>query len=121
MGTWRKEFIPDSGNICGEGRSVQNNNTVRVLARIRSRPEKIDELRSVLLQLVEETRKENGCVNYQLFQNKADPSDFTVVEEWANDVAIDGHMVSTHVRNAFAKAVPLLATPPEINRYRVIG
>jgi quinol monooxygenase YgiN len=100
---------------------VQNNNTVRVLARITARSEKIDELRSILLQLVEETRKENGCVSYQRFQNKADPSDFTVVEDWANDLAIDSHMRSAHVQNAFTKAVPLLATAPEIKRYRVIG
>jgi quinol monooxygenase YgiN len=70
---------------------------------------------------VEETRKENDCVSYQLFQNKADPSDFTVVEKWADDMAIDSHMRSAHVQNAFAKAVPLLATTPEIKRYRAIG
>ncbi|WP_219907486.1 antibiotic biosynthesis monooxygenase [Nitrosospira sp. Nsp2] len=34
-----------------------------------------------MLRHVEETRKERGCVSYQLFQNEADPSDFTVVEE----------------------------------------
>jgi quinol monooxygenase YgiN len=73
-----------------------------------------------LLRLVEETRKD-GCVSYQLFQNKADPSDFTVVEEWANGLAIDSHMESAHVQNAFAKALPLVATAPKINRYRVIG
>jgi quinol monooxygenase YgiN len=61
---------------------MEHNNSVRVLARITARSEKIDELRSVLLRLVEKTRKENGCVGDQLFRNKAGPSDCTVVEEW---------------------------------------
>jgi hypothetical protein len=38
---------------------MQNHNQVRMLARITARSEKIDELRCVLLQLREETRKEN--------------------------------------------------------------
>jgi quinol monooxygenase YgiN len=73
-----------------------------------------------LLHLVKETRKESDCVSYQLFQNGADPSDFTVVEEGAkNDLAIDSHMVCAHVQNAFGKALPLVATTPEIKRYCV--
>jgi quinol monooxygenase YgiN len=90
---------------------MQNNNHGRVLARITDRPEKIGELRSVLPQLREETRKENDWVSDQLFQNKANPSDFTVAEEWANDLAIDSHMATT---KAFAKATPLLATTPKL-------
>ena len=42
------------------------NKTVKVLARITARPDKIEELRSLLLDLVKETRKEKGCISYQL-------------------------------------------------------
>ena len=96
------------------------NKTVRVLARITARPDKIEELTSILRCLVRETRKENGCISYQLLQNKADPGDFTFVEEWESDSAIDTHFITAHVQDAFSKAASLLAKEPDIRRYDVI-
>jgi quinol monooxygenase YgiN len=56
------------------------------------RPGKIEELRLHPLDLAKETRRENGCIHYQLFQNESDPGDFTFVEGWANDFAINGSL-----------------------------
>lgn len=97
------------------------NDTVRVLARITARPDKIEEVKSLLLGLVGETRKENGCINYQLLQNNANPCDFTFVEEWASDSDIDSHFTTVHVQNAFSKAASFLAKEPDIQRFSVIG
>lgn len=85
---------------------MQNHNHIRMLARITARSEKIDELRCVLLQLHEETRKENDCVRDQLFQNKANPSGLPLLKV-AKRSAIDSHMATT---KASAKATPLVAT-----------
>ena len=100
---------------------MEKQQTVRVLARITAQPHRVDELTHVLQRLVEETRKEKSCLSYQLYQNLDDPADFTVVEEWASDAAIDSHLATTHVQEAFAKAASLLAATPETKRYRVIG
>lgn len=97
------------------------NEIVRVVARITVQPDKIDEVKSILLDLVVPTRQEKGCISYQLLQNKADPGDFTVVEEWTSDSAIDAHLITPHVQDAFSKASSLLATDPDIRRYLVIG
>lgn len=96
------------------------NNTVRALARITARPDKIEEVKSLLLDLVGETRKESGCISYQLLQNKANPADFTFVEEWASDSDIDIHFTTAHIQDAFSKAASLLAKEPDIGRYSVI-
>ncbi len=96
------------------------NKTVSVLAKITARPDKIDELISLLLHLVEETRKENGCISYQFLQSRSDPGDFVCVEEWASDCAIDSHLASAHVQDALLKAVPLLAKEPDIKRYGAV-
>ncbi len=96
------------------------NKTVKVLARVTARPDKIEEVKSLLLGLVGETREENGCISYQLLQNKADPGDFTFVEDWANDSAIDAHFTTAHVQDAFSKAASLLAKEPDIRRYLVV-
>lgn len=80
-------------------------------------PDKIDETRSLLAGLVEPTRKEPGCASYELLQNRADPTDFTFVEEWESEAAINAHFSTDHVRAALAKVTALLAAPPDIRQY----
>jgi len=94
--------------------------TVRVVARITARPEKVEELKILLGGLIETTRREKGCVSYQLLQNKADPTDFTFVEEWESDAAIDSHFGTPHVHEALSKIPTLVAKEPDIRRYAII-
>jgi quinol monooxygenase YgiN len=91
--------------------------TVRVVARITAQIDRVDELKSILLNLVGPTRKERGCISYQLLQNKADPADFTFVEEWESEAAIAAHLSTSHVQDAFSKAASLLAAAPDIRSY----
>jgi len=96
------------------------NKTVRVVARITARPEKAGELKALLSGLIDPTRREKGCISSQLLQNRADPADFTFIEEWENDAAIDAHFDTPHVKEALAKAPSLLAREPDIRRYSLI-
>ncbi|MGZ4955909.1 MAG: putative quinol monooxygenase [Methylobacter sp.] len=96
------------------------NKTVRVIARVTSLPDKVEELKGLLLSLVEPTRREQGCVSYHLFQDKTEPAEFVFIEEWANDSAIDAHMTTSHVQEAFSKAQSLSAKAPDISKYVVI-
>jgi quinol monooxygenase YgiN len=93
---------------------------VRVIARITTQLDKVEELKSVLLGLVEPTRAEKGCVSYQLVQDKTDLAEFVFIEEWTSDSAIDVHMTSSHVQNAFSKAQSLLVKAPDIRKYWVL-
>ena len=95
--------------------------TLRVVARIIARPGKVKELRAVLHGLVEPTRKEPGCVTYELLQNKAEPTDFTFVEEWSSEADLDAHLQSPHLRNARLRLPDLAAADPDIRRYTVVG
>ena len=95
--------------------------TVRVVARITAQPGKVEELKSILLDVVGPTRQDLGCISYQLLQNREDPGDFTFVEEWESDTAIDAHLVTAHVQDALSKAQPLLSVAPDIRRYVIIA
>lgn len=90
---------------------------MRVLARVVALPEKIGEVESILRILVRETRREAGCVQYELLQNRDNPAEFVFIEEWANDSAIDAHFATAHMQAAFSKAAHLLASAPDIRRY----
>ncbi|QLE55784.1 putative quinol monooxygenase [Nostoc sp. TCL26-01] len=95
--------------------------TVRVVARVVALPDKVGELKAVLLELIEPTRKEAGAIKYELLQNQSDPTDFTFVEEWASAEALDAHLDSPHLQAVGAKLVGLVANEPDIRRYEVLA
>ena len=94
--------------------------SLRVVARITARPDTVNQVRDILLGLVAPTRAEDGCVVYELLQNRADPTDFTFVEEWAGDAAFERHHTTAHIRTAFPKLEALIAGPPDIRTYSLV-
>ena len=97
------------------------NKSLRVVARIIAKPSKVEDVRAILLGLVAPTRAEDGCVVYELLQNRADPTDFTFVEEWASDTAFERHHTTDHIRAAFPKLEALVAAAPDIRTYSLIA
>jgi quinol monooxygenase YgiN len=55
--------------------------------------------------LVEATRKEPGCIFYNLYQSPQDPKSFIFYEEYKDDAAFASHGSSEHFK-AFAGAIP---------------
>ena len=97
------------------------NKTIRVVARLIALPGKVEALKAVLLELIEPTRQEAGCIKYELLQNDSDPTDFTFVEEWASHEALDTHLVSDHLKTAAAKLEGLVAAQADIRRYNLLA
>ena len=95
--------------------------SLRVVARAVARPDKIDELRSTLLALIEPTRQEPGCIRYEMLQNNSDPTDFTFVEEWESDAALNAHLETDHFKEVAAKLPDLIVGQPDIRRYSVVA
>ncbi len=93
--------------------------TLRVVARVQARPNKVNELLSVLSSLVEPTRKEPGCLSYELLQNNEDPADFTLIEEWQSNTALESHFGTKHFKDALVKFPNLVAAEPDIRRYHL--
>ena len=96
-------------------------NSLRVVARIKARPDKVGQVRALLSGLVEPTRRESGCVSYELLQNRADPTDFTFVEEWRSDADLEAHFATDHIQTALPKLEGLAAEEPDIRTYAVVG
>ena len=94
--------------------------TLRVVAHLTAKPDKIEETREALLKLIEKTRAEDGCVTYELMQNNTDPTDFTFVEEWSDDAALDAHLQTDHIKLIVSRAGELRAAPPDVRRYTLV-
>jgi quinol monooxygenase YgiN len=64
---------------------------IHVVALIVPKPGKRNEVRNVLLELREATRREEGCIQYDLLEETNNPTDFTFVERWESREALDAH------------------------------
>jgi quinol monooxygenase YgiN len=94
---------------------------LRVVARIKAKSEKVGEVRELLRGLVELTRKESGCVSYELLQNKEDPTDFTFIEEWESEAAFESHAASDHIKAIGPKLQPVVVSAPDIRTYLAVN
>ncbi|MBD1923093.1 antibiotic biosynthesis monooxygenase [Microcoleus sp. FACHB-831] len=94
--------------------------TVRVVARVVALPDKVEQVKSILLHIIEPTRQEQGCISYELLQNQQEPRDFTFVEEWENDALLQVHLASAHIHEAGKKLNGLVVGEPDIRIYRLI-
>lgn len=88
-----------------------------VVAQLKARPGKEDELRRALLTLIEPTRAEDGCVQYDLHVHATDAGRFVFYENWTSREHLDRHLASPHLSAAVAAAGDWLAEPPSIETY----
>ena len=95
-------------------------NPLRVVARIKAKPGKVGEVRALLAGLVEPTRKESGCVTYELLQNSEDPTDFTFIEEWESDADFARHAASDHIKAIGPKLQSVVVDAPDIRTYQPV-
>jgi quinol monooxygenase YgiN len=95
--------------------------TLRVVARVIARPEKVEQVKSILTKLVEATRQEEGCITYELLQNHQDVTDFTFVEEWESQALLEAHLASAHIAQAKSQLEGAIAAEPDIRLYRLLA
>ncbi len=95
--------------------------TLRVVARLAAFPDKVAELKFLLLSIIEPTRQEQGYIKYELLQNQADPTDFTFVEEWESAALLEQHLASNHIQAAVQQLEGLAVGPPDIRRYELLA
>ena len=91
--------------------------TIRVVAKNYVKPEKIQEFIVLCKRLVEESVKEEGCIDYGLYQELDNPEILTMLEEWRDKSNLDKHLNSNHFRKIFPLLSEYLEKETEINMY----
>jgi quinol monooxygenase YgiN len=96
------------------------NTSLKVIARAAAKADSVKQVRALLIEGVEPTRREPGCLSCQLLQNRADPTDFTIIEEWTSAAAEQSHFATPHISDALRQLPELLAAEPDVRRYTVL-
>ncbi|MGL5015652.1 MAG: putative quinol monooxygenase [Bacteroidales bacterium] len=69
---------------------------IRVVVKILAHKEKLVELMSLLSRLESESRKEQGCVSYTLYQRPGEQERVFIFEEWASKEHLERHEATAH-------------------------
>lgn len=83
---------------------------ILVAGSLKYAPGAIQALRDEMQKFVEATRREDGCINYDLAIDTSDPTRLILFERWRDQKALDGHFNSPHMaawRKAIAAAGPV--------------
>lgn len=73
-----------------------------IVANIHAKSDKIDLVKAELLKLIEITRAEAGCINYDLHQDNANPAHFMFYENWETRDLWQAHMGAQHLADYLA-------------------
>jgi len=95
-------------------------NCIHVVALIAPKPGKRNEVKNILLELVAATRREEGCIQYDLLEETSNATDYTFVERWATQAALDAHFKMPHFAVAAEKLDGLLIAPPDIAQLKAV-
>ncbi len=68
-----------------------------IVANIIAKADKIELVKAELLKLIEITRAEEGCINYDLHQDNENPAHFMFYENWQSRELWQTHMGNTHL------------------------
>ena len=73
---------------------------ITVFAFMKAKPGREAELRAEMLKVVEHTRKEKGCLQYDLHVHSTDVTRFAYYETWDSEASLACHAQADHM-NAF--------------------
>ena len=94
---------------------------VTVVAEITAKPGCEEELKNVLLSVVEPVRKEEGCIQYDLHVSNNEPGKFVFIENWESPEALAKHGQAEHMKALGAKAMTLVGGASKISTYTRIA
>lgn len=94
--------------------------SIYLTAILKSKTDKIQELKSVLNNMVLNTRKEEACEKYDLQQGLDDESIFIFHEIWKSKEGLDAHNQQPYIREFVEKAPELLEKPAEIYHAKLV-
>jgi quinol monooxygenase YgiN len=98
-----------------------NAKAITVVATFQARLGKETELKKALISLVVPTRKEAGCINYDLHVSPEDAGKFLFHENWTSKAHLDAHLQSPHIQVLLPRLNELAVGFPDIKIWEKIA
>ena len=75
-----------------------------IVAHITVQPDKVEFIKAELEKLIDTTRAEDGCLQYDLHQDNGNPAHFMFYENWKSRDLWQAHMNNQHLKDFLAVA-----------------
>jgi quinol monooxygenase YgiN len=97
-------------------------NSVSVVAHVDVPPPRREDAEALLKAVAEESRKDEGTVRYDVFQESSPRTNhFTIFATWRDAKAFESHEVKPHVRRFREALGPMLGAPYDDRLYKPIN
>jgi len=88
-------------------------NSLFVFARISPKEEHFEDAKNAILNILQQTREEPGCRQFELHENNIEKSLF-LYEEWESELALEEHYQKPYTSEVFEKYKEWLASPVDV-------
>jgi len=92
-------------------------NLLTVVAVLKAKPGKEEALREALVGLVDSTRSEPGCLQYDLHVSTENVAEFVFYEKWVDQAALDQHLQKPYMQALRARRDELMSEAPSVRTY----
>ncbi|PKG58698.1 antibiotic biosynthesis monooxygenase [Shewanella sp. GutDb-MelDb] len=73
-----------------------------IVANIIAKIDSIEFVKAELIKLIDITRAEAGCINYDLHQDNENPAHFVFYENWQSREQLQTHLANSHLADYIA-------------------
>lgn len=94
---------------------------INIVAKNIVKEGKIEEFKALALKLIKESRKEEGCIEYNLYEDIKNSNILTFIEKWKDEEAINLHNKSEHFTSIVPKLGELLKTDSDVDLYKSVS
>jgi quinol monooxygenase YgiN len=98
-----------------------NSSPLTVVAQMKAKPGQEAAVRKELLSLIEPSRKDAGCLNYDLHESTENPALFMFHENWTSKAHLDAHLAKPELQSVLARVGPMLTESAQITLWRKLG
>jgi quinol monooxygenase YgiN len=92
---------------------------VVAIGRVRTNAEKRARLVRIGQRVAAASRREAGCISYQVCQDTESENDFVFVEQWESEDALEQHFGTPHASEFMAAIRDAIVGPPNVKFHTV--
>jgi quinol monooxygenase YgiN len=84
-----------------------------VTGRVRIAPENRERFVAIATEMCSRSREDDGCHGYRFYADLEQDDRYIIVEEWADDGALQRHFGQPHTATFMGGLIPVLAEPAD--------
>jgi quinol monooxygenase YgiN len=104
----------------GSATAMGNGEAIHVVAHVDTVGGGQADAPGLLGRLAEASRKEQGCLRFDVLQHTMRANHFTVIETWQNQKAFDAHVAAAHTKQYRDELQPMTGSPLDERVYKAI-